>query len=62
MTPKIQAIIDYYQFDRIPIEGTFYKSTYVSKKTIGDSPVGTAIIGLYCHEPLSVSCFHRLGA
>ncbi len=60
MNPKIQAIIDHYQFDRIPIEGTFYKSTYVSKKMIGESPVGTAIIGLYCHEPLSVSCFHRL--
>jgi len=60
MTNKIKAIIDHYQFDRIPIEGTFYKSTYVSQKQMDGNPVGTAIIGLYCHEPLSVSCFHRL--
>lgn len=60
MQKEIKAIIDHYQFDRIPIEGTFYKSTYVSQKTIGNEPVGTAIIGLYCREPLSVSCFHRL--
>jgi len=57
---EIKSLIDHYQFDRIPLEGTFYKSTYVAKKTIENGPVGTAIIGLYCQEPLSVSCFHRL--
>ena len=60
MNHKIQSIINHYQFERIPIEGTFYKSTYVSKQTIDENPVGTAIIGLYCQEPLSVSMFHRL--
>jgi len=60
MQKEIKALIDHYQFDRIPLEGTFYKSTYVAKKTIENSPVGTAIIGLYCHNPLSVSFFHRL--
>ncbi|MFK7982727.1 MAG: cupin domain-containing protein [Saprospiraceae bacterium] len=60
MTKKIKSIIAHYQFDRIPLEGTFYKSTYVSKRTIENGPVGTAIIGLYCQAPLSVSCFHRL--
>ncbi len=60
MNKEIKAIIDHYQFDRIPLEGTFYKSTYVAKKTIDNNPVGTAIIGLYCHKPLSVSFFHRL--
>ena len=44
MTKEIQSIIDHYQFDRIPLEGTFYKSTYVAQKTIDNGPVGTAII------------------
>ncbi len=60
MLPKIKAIIDHYQFDKIPIEGTLYKSTYVAQKTNGESPAGTAIIGMYCKEPYSVSTFHRL--
>ena len=60
MINKIKAIINHYEFDRIPIEGTFYKSTYVSKKTIENNPIGTAIIGLYCHNPLSLSYFHKL--
>ena len=60
MTATIKSIIDHYQFDRIPIEGTFYKSTYVAPQKIGDSPLSTAIIGLYTHHPKSVSLFHRL--
>jgi len=60
MHPKTKAIINYYQFDKIPIEGTLYKSTYVAKKTIGESPLGTAIIGMYSHQPYSASTFHRL--
>jgi len=60
MNPKIKAIIDHYQFDKIPIEGTLYKSTYVAKNTIGESPLGTAIIGMYSHQPYSASTFHRL--
>lgn len=57
----IQAIIDHYQFEQLPVEGTLYKSTYRSSSEFEDgSPMGTAIIGMYCEEPLSVSCFHRL--
>jgi predicted cupin superfamily sugar epimerase len=61
MHPDTKAIIEHYQFDRLPVEGTFFKSTYRSTLENADgSPVGTAMIGLYCAEPLSVSCFHRL--
>ena len=60
MLPKVKAIIDHYQFDKIPIEGTLYKSTYVAQTTIGESPSGTAIIGMYSHSPYSASTFHRL--
>ncbi len=60
MSPQLKAIIDHYQFDKIPIEGTLYKSTYVSPNNVNESPAGTAIIGLYSHEPYSVSTFHRL--
>lgn len=57
----IQAIIDHYQFEQLPVEGTLYKSTYRSSREFEDgSPMGTAIIGMYCEAPLSVSCFHRL--
>jgi predicted cupin superfamily sugar epimerase len=61
MHPYVRALIEHFQFDQIPVEGTLYKSTYHSE-TVGEhgGPAGTAIIGLYCDVPLSVSCFHRL--
>lgn len=55
-----KAIIDHYQFDTIPIEGTLYKSTYVSKIKLESGPMSTAIIGMYSHKPQSISTFHRL--
>lgn len=59
--PDTQAIIDHYQFDRIPVEGTFYKSTYRATQQAHDgTPAGTAILGMYTEYPKSVSCFHRL--
>jgi len=59
--PDTQAIIDHYQFDRIPVEGTFYKSTYRATQQATDgTPVGTAILAMYAEYPKSVSCFHRL--
>ena len=59
--PDIKALIDHFQFEQLPVEGTFYKSTYRSGREFGDgSPMGTGIIAMYCEEPLSVSCFHRL--
>jgi len=59
--PDTQDMIDFYDFDRIPVEGTLYKSTYVSElKTDRGTPAGTAIIALYSEAPYSASCFHRL--
>ena len=60
MNKEIESIIRHYQFDTIPVEGTLYKSTYVSTSINKDQPAGTAIIGLYAHQPKSFSTFHRL--
>lgn len=60
ISPKLSKLIEHFQFDKIPIEGTLYKSTYVSQQQLGNSPIGTAIIGLYSEKPKSLSTFHRL--
>lgn len=63
MHPDTRAIIDHYQFQTLPVEGTFYRETYrATLLTEQGKAAGTAMIGLYCTEPLSVSCFHRLSA
>ncbi|WP_432666699.1 cupin domain-containing protein [Wukongibacter baidiensis] len=57
----IQDLIRHFNFDRLPVEGTFYNSTYRSTESNSDGKsCGTAMIGMYCNEPLSVSCFHKL--
>jgi len=58
---EVTAIIEYFQFERLPVEGTLFKSTYrsMSKQSEG-KPVGSAMIGLLCNEPLSICCFHKL--
>lgn len=46
---------------RLPVESTFYKSTYVGEvdeKT--NRPNATAILALYSQAPLSRSLFHKL--
>lgn len=59
--PDTQEMIKYYHFECLPVEGTLFKSTYRSSiETSEGDPVGTGMIGLYCENPLSVSCFHRL--
>ncbi|SFC42224.1 cupin domain-containing protein [Pseudoalteromonas denitrificans] len=59
--PDVAAMIDHYKFDQLPVEGTFYKSTYRSSlKLNSGQPAGTAMIGMYSNLPLSVSCFHKL--
>ena len=59
--PDTQAILDHYHFERLPVEGTLYLSTYrSSENTIEGKPAGTAIIALYSEAPRSESCFHRL--
>ena len=61
MLPEVKALIDHYQFQPLPVEGTLFASTYRSARELaGGKPVGTAMIGLYCDEPHSLSTFHRL--
>ncbi len=59
--PDVQAMLDHYKFDKLPVEGTLFKNTYRSSIKIFDGePICTAIIGMYSNMPLSVSCFHKL--
>jgi predicted cupin superfamily sugar epimerase len=61
MHSDVKKIIEHYQFERIPLEGTWYKRTYTCGQVFRDGvTAGTAIIGLYCNEPESSSKFHRL--
>jgi predicted cupin superfamily sugar epimerase len=61
MHPDALAMLKQFEFDCLPVEGTFNKNTYRSaQKTNDGTPTGTAMIGMYCNAPFSVSCFHRL--
>jgi predicted cupin superfamily sugar epimerase len=61
MHPKVKALIERFHLEPLPAEGTFYVSTWRSQQEFADgSPVGTAMIGMCCNDPLSQSCFHRL--
>lgn len=61
MDSKIKALIDHFHFTPLPAEGTLFASTWRSNQEFADgSPVGTAMIGMYCCDPLSQSFFHRL--
>lgn len=61
MHPDSRAIFRHFKFERLPVEGTFFKNTYRSnQRTSTGNPSGTAIIGMYCNQPLSISCFHCL--
>jgi YjjG family noncanonical pyrimidine nucleotidase len=63
MLPEVKALIEHYHLQPLPVEGTLFSSTYRSARELSDgSPFGTAMIGLYCNEPLSLSRFHRLTA
>lgn len=55
------ALLRHYRFERLPVEGTLFKSTWRSDvSTAAGGPAGTAMIGLYAESPESLSCFHRL--
>ena len=57
----MEALIEAYEFEPLPVEGTLFAGTYRSSMSLADgSPVGTAMIGMYAHEPCSRSLFHRL--
>ena len=61
MDADIQALIERFQLQPLPVEGTLFASTYRSPASLPDGkPYGTGMIGLYCHEPRSVSYFHKL--
>ncbi len=61
MHPEIQSLIDHFDLKPLPVEGTLYIQSYYSRATTASGdPAGTAIVGLYCEEPRSVSCFHRV--
>lgn len=61
MHPDVAALIAHYRLEPLPVEGTLFASTWRSASSLPDGgPHGTAIIGLYCEAPESVSRFHRL--
>ena len=62
MNPAVKKLVDHFQMEELPVEGTHYKRTYLSKYSYGAGPLSTAIIGLYSKEPISHSRFHRLQA
>ena len=59
--PDTAAMLRHYRFERLPVEGTLYRSTWRAGAASADGgPAGTAMIGLYTQSPESLSCFHRL--
>ena len=63
MHPEIKTLMNHYQFERLPVEGTFFVSSYRSAKCYPNGQhISTAMIGMYCDEPRSVSLFHKLTA
>lgn len=61
MTPEVKALIDHFGLTPLPVEETLFVSSYRSVPEVAAGrPFGTAMIGLYCEEPRSVSLFHRL--
>ena len=61
MDPTVEALIEAYGFEPLPVEGTLFVSTYRSEVNLPDgAPIGTAMIGMYAHDPVSRSLFHRL--
>jgi predicted cupin superfamily sugar epimerase len=56
------ALIEHFGMERLPVESTYFASTYRSSAVTPEGgPAGTAIVGLYCDDPPSRSLFHRLG-
>jgi predicted cupin superfamily sugar epimerase len=61
MDPTVVQLVDQLGMTALPVEGTFFVSTYRSVTELADgSPIGTAMLGLYCTDPPSRSLFHRL--
>jgi predicted cupin superfamily sugar epimerase len=61
MLPEVKALIDFYQFELLPVEGTLFVKTWQSDLEFSsNTPLSTAMIGLYCEQPQSQSLFHKL--
>lgn len=61
MNPKVKTLIEHFHLTPLPAEGTLFISTWRSTQEFADgSPIGTAMLGMYCLDPLSQSLFHRL--
>ncbi len=61
MHPHVERLVDHLGLTPLPVEGTFFVSTYRSAAELPDGgPMGTAMIGLYSADPPSRSLFHRL--
>jgi predicted cupin superfamily sugar epimerase/uncharacterized protein (DUF952 family) len=59
--PDTVSLLRHYRFERLPVEGTLFKSTWRSmQETAERGPSGTAMVGLYANVPESISCFHKL--
>lgn len=55
MNQTVKRLIKEFDLKPLPVEETLFCQSYRSESS-------TAIIGLYCHEPLSRSLFHKLTA
>lgn len=54
-------VVESLQMGRLPVESTFYKSTYIGETDAQtNNPKSTAILALYSENPLSCSLFHKL--
>ena len=63
MNEVAAALIAHFEMEPLPVEGTYFVSTYrCTTPTPAGGPAGTAIVGLYCDDPPSRSLFHRLGS
>jgi predicted cupin superfamily sugar epimerase len=61
MLPEVRALIDHFGLEPLPVELTLFSRTYRSQARLpAGGPYGSAILGLYCEEPLSMSLFHQL--
>ena len=58
---RVLALLKQHRFNRLPIEGTLYRQTWQSAEcTAQGTPLGTAMLGLFCQQPESLSRFHKL--
>lgn len=55
MSPEVQALVAQHALRPLPVEGTLFAATYR-----GAAGASSAMVGLYCDEPPSLSLFHRL--